>query len=286
MPHDAAWLNDTAARVDATALGPMAEHRGRVEEIADGVAMISGLPQVQLDELLRFDAGQFGYAATLAAAFGQVMAGAAGDEITVTSRPALVVFCAEQGFFGGFSDRVLDAVGSDTAGADLFLIGSRGVALASARGMIPVWSAAMPSRSASLPKFATRLLNAVFSHGDLRPVSVVHTVCTHAQSRVERHALFPLARTSDIPMDAAPLTNLPAADLAASLGLDRLHALMTRAALHAFVAENEARMAAMSAASRQIETELGLLQSLARRVRQEAITAEIIEIASGALAGR
>lgn len=43
----------------------MAERRGRVEEIADGVAMISGLPDVRLDELLRFEAGQFGFAQVL-----------------------------------------------------------------------------------------------------------------------------------------------------------------------------------------------------------------------------
>ena len=45
-------------------------------------------------------------------------------------------------------------------------------------------------------------------------------------------------------------------------------------------------MAAMSAASRQIEEELGVLEALARRMRQEAITAEIIAIAAGAMAGR
>ncbi len=65
MPHDAAWLKDATVRVQSTALGPTTEHRGRVEEIADGVAMISGLPHVRLDELLRFDAGQFGYAQVL-----------------------------------------------------------------------------------------------------------------------------------------------------------------------------------------------------------------------------
>lgn len=65
MLHDAAWLKDATARVQATALGPAAEHRGRVEEIADGVAMISGLPDVRLDELLRFDAGPFGFAQVL-----------------------------------------------------------------------------------------------------------------------------------------------------------------------------------------------------------------------------
>jgi len=65
MPHDALWLKDAAARVRSTALGPLAEHRGRVEEIADGVAMISGLPDVRLDELLRFDTGPFGFAQVL-----------------------------------------------------------------------------------------------------------------------------------------------------------------------------------------------------------------------------
>lgn len=65
MPHDANWMKQATARVQATALGPMAEHRGRVEEIADGVAMISGLPDVRLDELLRFDSGPFGFAQVL-----------------------------------------------------------------------------------------------------------------------------------------------------------------------------------------------------------------------------
>lgn len=65
MPHDALWLKEATARVKSTGLGPVSEHRGRVEEIADGVAMISGLPHVRLDELLRFDAGAFGFAQVL-----------------------------------------------------------------------------------------------------------------------------------------------------------------------------------------------------------------------------
>lgn len=227
-----------------------------------------------------------GYAASLADALGLATAGVVVDETPLTARPALVVFCAEQGFVGGFSQRVLDGVGGNPAAADLFLIGSRGVAIAADRGLVPVWSAAMPSRSASLPKFADQVLGAVFGRGEAREITVVHTIWNRGQSQVERRVLFPLVPGDDAPAQASPLTNLPASDLAAALGLDRLHALVTRAALHAFVAENEARMAAMAAASRQIEEELGVLEALARRVRQEAITAEIIEIAAGAMAGR
>jgi len=36
-----------------------------VEEVGDGIALISGLPTVQLDELVRFDKGQFGFAQVL-----------------------------------------------------------------------------------------------------------------------------------------------------------------------------------------------------------------------------
>ncbi len=227
-----------------------------------------------------------GYADSLGDALAQAMAGIAGQAAPAPGRPAVVVFCAEQGFVGGFSERVLEAVETDRAGSDLFLVGSRGAAIAAGRGLVPVWSAAMPSRSASLPKFADQVLAAVFAQADLRPVSVVHTVWGRGQGRVQRLALFPLVSERDAPEQSAPLANLPAAELATSLSLDRLHALMTRAALQAFVAENEARMASMAAASRQIDEELGVLEALARRMRQEAITSEIIEIASGAMVGR
>lgn len=225
------------------------------------------------------------YAVTLEEALSQALAGVPPEDVRLTARPALIVFCAEQGFVGGFSERVLEEVGALPAGTDLFLAGSRGTAIAAAHGLSPAWSAAMPSRSASLPKFADRVLAAVFEVGFPRMVSVVHMTWSRGQSHVESRTLFPLKRAMAGGSRTLPLTNLPSAALAAALGLDQLHALVTRAALNAFVAENEARMAAMSAASRQIEEELGVLEAVARRVRQEAITAEIIEIAGGAMAG-
>ena len=60
-----AWLGDARKRVQATPLAPTAEQVGRVETVADGIALVSGLPAVRLDELLRFERGQVGFAATL-----------------------------------------------------------------------------------------------------------------------------------------------------------------------------------------------------------------------------
>ena len=64
-PDPPDWLTRARKVVARTALGPRTEHRGRVEEIADGVAMISGLRNVRLDEVLRFEGGQFGFARVL-----------------------------------------------------------------------------------------------------------------------------------------------------------------------------------------------------------------------------
>jgi len=60
-----AWLDRARATLGAAELGARAEQIGRVEEVGDGIALVSGLPNVGLDELLRFGKGQFGFAQAL-----------------------------------------------------------------------------------------------------------------------------------------------------------------------------------------------------------------------------
>jgi F-type H+-transporting ATPase subunit alpha len=62
-----AWLKEARARLDVVKLGAHAEEIGRVEEVGDGVALVSGLRHVRLDELLHFEKGQFGFAQVLEA---------------------------------------------------------------------------------------------------------------------------------------------------------------------------------------------------------------------------
>jgi F-type H+/Na+-transporting ATPase subunit alpha len=63
MPPD--WLQSACKTLATTQLGPKAQQLGRVEEIGDGVAMISGLHEVRLDEVLHFAGGQTGFARVL-----------------------------------------------------------------------------------------------------------------------------------------------------------------------------------------------------------------------------
>jgi hypothetical protein len=89
-------------------------------------------------------------------------------------------------------------------------------------------------------------------------------------------AAFLHAATQD-----TPLINLAPEALLSELTADYVYAQLCNAALHAFAAENEARMQAMSSARHQIEIRFAALEATQRRVRQEEITAEIIELAAG-----
>jgi F-type H+-transporting ATPase subunit alpha len=63
-PTDA-WLERSRAALDKAQPGARADAVGRVEHVADNIALVSGLPDVRLNELLRFNGERFGFALTL-----------------------------------------------------------------------------------------------------------------------------------------------------------------------------------------------------------------------------
>jgi len=64
-PKADAWLASATQKVETAILGPLAEQIGLVRAVSDGIAIVSGLPRARLDELLRFEGGQFGFAQVL-----------------------------------------------------------------------------------------------------------------------------------------------------------------------------------------------------------------------------
>jgi F-type H+-transporting ATPase subunit gamma len=233
------------------------------------------------------------YAATIMAAMSLLLPrdGAASDKPKGgDGRTGLLVFCAEQGFAGAFSERVLDSLGTGINQANLFLIGTRGLSVATSRGVKPQWTASLPSHTPSIPKLADRITTAIYDaveKGRIDRMDVVYTAWASGRPGLVTQTLFPID-LADLPPagGALPLTQLPKGRLLASLGQDYFNAQVCKAALHAFAAENEARMEAMTAAGSQIARELGVFEATLRRVRQEAITAEIIELGTGAASAR
>lgn len=64
-PPPETWLERAGRAVQAAALSPRFCETGRVESSGDGIAIISGLPNTRLDEVLRFADGQYGFVQTL-----------------------------------------------------------------------------------------------------------------------------------------------------------------------------------------------------------------------------
>jgi F-type H+-transporting ATPase subunit gamma len=262
---------------------------GSVVNAMRGIA--AARAQTARSQLVAVDA----YAQTVAGAVAQALRLRADSHMDAPRRrgkAGLALFCAEQGFAGAFSARALDAVGADLAKCELFLIGSRGVDLATQRNIRANWTDAMPSHGLGAPKLADRITEALYRRIASEAIvqfDVAFTVWAPGEGfHVERRRLFPLdpEHFSSLDGQGAPLVNLPPDALVASLAADYLHAQLCHAALHSFAAENQARMEAMASAGKQVEKQLAKLHATERRVRQDEITDEIIELAAGETASR
>jgi F-type H+-transporting ATPase subunit gamma len=276
-------LADIGARIDGVS------QLGAVVNAMRGIA--AARAQQARGQLDAVDA----YATTIAHAIGRALGLAPmvpPDGDRRSARPAIVLFCAEQGFAGAFSERVLDAVRADIGACQLFLIGTRGAALAAERGVTPVWTSAMPSYSLGAAKLADHIAQALYARivaGGIDSLDAVFSEWRPGEGvHVERQRLLPLDMSQfPRPADAnPPLATLAPEVLLGDLSADYLHAQLCHAALHAFAAENETRMETMAAAHSQIDRQLAALRATQRLVRQEEITAEIIELAAGETASR
>jgi F-type H+-transporting ATPase subunit gamma len=276
----------------------LAEVEDRIEGIRQLGAVVNamrGIAAARVQQARKQLTAVDSYASTIAAAIRQALtlipAPYSRGEGHST-RTALVLFCAEQGFAGAFSERVLQAVGPDLSLCEVFMVGTRGSAAMAERNASVSWKDAMPSHSPGIPKLADRIVEALYTRiatGQIDRLDAVFTRWRPGHGvHVERRHLFPLDRTAFAQPASAnpPLLNLTPSTLLADLTADYLHAQLCEAALHAFAAENEARMEAMAAAGNHILRQLTALQTTQRLVRQEEITEEIIELAAGETASR
>jgi len=149
----------------------------------------------------------------------------------------------------------------------------------------------MTTRVDGIPNFANRLADVLYSYlaqGTIATVDILFSRSISGSIRIDRHSLLPIdftrfARPSE---KQPPLIALAPELLLERLAAEYVYAQLCEAAMHAFVAENEARMIAMMAARNNTETKLHELQHRERQLRQEEITTEIVELAVGAEASR
>jgi F-type H+-transporting ATPase subunit alpha len=115
------WLARGREAVSKADLGPRVETVGRVESFADGVAFVSGLPQVELNELLRFESGEFGFALSLEAERIGVVLLDAGRAIEAGERVFGTGEVARAPVGPGLLGRVVDPLGRPLDGGEAIL---------------------------------------------------------------------------------------------------------------------------------------------------------------------
>jgi F-type H+-transporting ATPase subunit gamma len=207
-------------------------------------------------------------------------------------RPALILFCAEQGFAGAFSERVLNAAGPALHASTVFMVGTRGATIAAEQGINPAWSEPLAAHSDAIPSFANRLADDLYLYvadGRVTEVELFYSRSVAGRGiQIERHSLLPIdfERFGRPQQTQAPLIALAPDALLERLAEEYVFAQLCTAALHAFAAENEARMIAMLSARSNIERKLATLSGHERQLRQEEITTEVVELAAGAEASK
>ena len=233
---------------------------------------------------------------------------AAPDRDAKHDAAVVIVLCAEQGFVGTFNEHVIDAalasatVYAQFSSAEYLLLGDRGIVAATERGLNVGWSAPMITHADEVPALADRLTGVLFERlvaGRTTRVSVIHaTPNPTASVQTAEQILLPFdygrfSAASSVTSSAAspattrrnpPLINLAPQRLLSQLAEEYIFAQLCEAIMLSFAAENEARMRAMIAARTNVHDKLEALTGDFRRLRQEEITSEIVELSAGSIA--
>ena len=140
-----------------------------------------------------------------------------------------------------------------------------------------------------VPVLANRITEALYARlesGRATRVNVLHAAPQlSAAIEIVEQALLPFDfhRFPKATRRLAPLVTLPPQRLLIKLAEEYIFAQLCEAIILSFAAENEARMRAMIAARTNVHNTLDQLIGDFRRLRQEEITSEIIELSSGSL---
>jgi F-type H+-transporting ATPase subunit gamma len=202
---------------------------------------------------------------------------------------AFILCAAEHGFAGAFTERLLEAAAAALQPQSLlFVLGSRGSAVASERGWKIIWSHPMATRLAGAPDVIDRLAGELYARiaaGQISSVEVMFSRYSQGVApAIERRSLLPLdtaTRAATQPRQA-PLHNLPPTRLLETLMAEYMFALLTEAAVESIASENAARFAAMQSAHDNVTKKLTELHQSAQQARQTEITSELLDVIIGA----
>jgi F-type H+-transporting ATPase subunit gamma len=273
-----------------TRLAEIQGHIASMDELLDIVGAMRSLAGMRVHEAQSALPGIRRYADSMAEAIGAALLlmppPTAAPE--APGRRALVLCATEHGFVGGFNEHLVEAAQAALEERDLlFVLGSRGGALALERGRQPSWLRPMATRLAGAPETVNQLAAELYRRivrGEISRVEVMFSRYRQGSApTIERRLLLPLDVVSLALKQPRqpPLHNLSPRPLLEKLMAEYVFALLTEAAVESISSENAARFAAMESAHDNVTKKLSQLHQSAQQARQTEITAELLDLITG-----
>jgi F-type H+-transporting ATPase subunit gamma len=216
------------------------------------------------------------------------------EAATLPRKSGLVVFGSEHGLCSGFNEHPLRVAERATAASEdglvLIVVGTRGAQICSERGLRTDLTLPMATHCAGMTSAAHRIageLYRMFSQRRIGGVEVVYARQAGGQlPHIERHRLLPLEASvvQKTSMRLPPIINLRPQRLFDDTAGEYFFATLENAAMQSFFSENASRFRTMEAAHQNIRNKSGELTKLRRRLRQESVTTEILDLISGSAA--
>jgi F-type H+-transporting ATPase subunit gamma len=212
---------------------------------------------------------------------------------------AVVVFGSDHGLCGRFNEEVVQFARDrfrelDTAGPGrrTLAVGMRLEARLAAAGELPDERVSLPASVGGLAGLAQGLLVQIDAWGGvngLGRVLLIHNRRTREAVAAPRmRELLPLSperlqhlRARPWPSRGRPMVTMAAPALLSAVIRQYLFGSVYRAAAESLASEHASRLASMQAAERSIEEHLETQHAEFQRRRQEAITAELLDIVTG-----
>jgi F-type H+-transporting ATPase subunit gamma len=267
---------------------------GSLKELLEIIAALRAIAAVQMQRSQQSLEAVRDYSRVIRRALGEAAALVArGNDSAVTTgarQPGLVVLCSEHGFCGAFNEPLISAAieaARTERNLHLIFVGTRGAQRASERGLSPELTLPMAPHSDGVTQAAHRVaveLSRMFVAQTLTSVEVLYT----HEVRTEHSAL---ARVRLLPPDwpvseknqtkLSPIVNMKPRRLFDELAAEYMFAMLEAAAMESFASENAARFRTMEAAHENIEKKITEFDRTARRMRQESVTTEILDLIAG-----
>ncbi len=199
------------------------------------------------------------------------------------AQDVLVVITSENGFVGGFNNRLVEkALDVRRPGEALFVVGRRGQITASELGVEPQAAFTMSSRRDGVTPLARRIARKLARVASARVVAARPASGAGYEVSVRQVLPLELAQASAAaPLDA-PIHHLPVAELLEGLASEYLFAELADALMESLASENAARLRTMDAAARNIDERLEKLTRQERVARQEQTTSDMLDVVTGA----